>query len=376
MRTPLAWKNVTHNKLRAAASLAGVGFAILLIFMQLGFYDACFRSSTMVFDQFDFEVALVSPQYVHLRAAGAVPHRRLYQARSIPGVAHVAPFFIGNASWRTPQTGFRREILVVAVDPREACFRLPELTALAPLLQQEDTVLVDQKAQKSYGTVQTGDVIELENRNVNVVGTYDYGCGFISDASVMVSDRTLTRLVPGYNLGDVSIGLVKLEAGADREAAVRALVEKMPADVRVLRREELEEREQAYFVRTKPLGIMFSSGVVLAFAVGAVILYQVLASEVMSRLKEYATLKAVGYSNLFMNKVILQQATIYALLGFIPAAILSVALYALTRYSTNLPMVMTFQRIVFVLVLSIGMCGIAGWLASRKVARADPADLF
>jgi putative ABC transport system permease protein len=378
MRTPLAWKNVTHNKFRAAASLAGVGFAILLIFMQLGFYDACFRSSTMVFDQFDFDIALVSPDYVHLRAAGTIPRRRLYQAKGIADVHGVAPLYVSNANWRTPQTGFQREMLVLAIDPREAEFssRVPALIASAPALQQEDTVVVDRKAQKSYGTVQKGDTVELDNLKVDVVGTYDYGCGFVSDASVLISDRTLTRVVPNTNLNNVSIGFVKLEPGADREAVFRALQAKMPADVLVLRRSELETREQNYFVKKKPLGIMFSSGVVLAFAVGAVILYQVLASEVMSRLKEYATLKAIGYSNLFMNLVVLQQATIYALLGFVPAAFLSYGLYEMTRYSTNLPMTMTPERVFLVLGLSIAMCAVSGMLASRKVSRADPADLF
>jgi putative ABC transport system permease protein len=376
MRTPLAWKNVTHNKFRAAASLAGVSFAILLIFMQLGFYDACFRSSTMVFDQFDFDIALVSPHYVHLRAAGSIPRRRLEEAKGLAGVRGVAPLYISNANWRTPQTGFQREMLVLAVDPRAARFRLPALTDHVAALEKEDTVLVDRKAQKSYGSVHVGDKVELENRTVDVVGVYDYGCGFVSDASVMVSDGTLRHLIPSTNLGVVSIGFVKLAAGADRTAVINALRAKMPDDVQVLPREALEKSEQSYFVDKKPLGIMFSSGVILAFAVGAVILYQVLASEVMSRLKEYATLKAIGYSNMFMNIVVLEQATIYALLGFVPATILSLILYAMTRYSTNLPMVMTVERVLLVLGLSVVMCAVSGMLASRKVSRADPADLF
>ncbi len=378
MRTPLAWKNVAHNKVRAAASLAGVGFAIVLIFMQMGFYDACFRSSTMVFDQLEFDIALVSPQYVHLRAAGAVPRRRVYQARSVEGVGSVVPFYVGNALWRSPKTGFQREMLLLAFDPREPPFRLPELAKNAHLLKKDDTVIVDTKAQKAYiaDALRPGDSVELDNRSLEVVATYGYGCGFVSDASIVVSDCTLARVLPGYPLEDVTIGLVRVAPGADVAAVVRALRANLPGDVDVLLRAELEEHEQGYFVRDKPLGIMFSSGVLLAFAVGAVILYQVLASEIMNRLKEYATLKAMGYSNAFMNKVVLQQATIFALLGFIPALVLSLVLYKVTQVSTNLPMVMTRQRVLFVLLLSIAMCGVSGVLVSRKVSRADPADLF
>ena len=380
MKTPLAWKNITHNKLRTATSLAGVGFAILLIFMQLGFYDACFRSSTMVFDQLDFDVALVSPQYVHLRAAGSIPKRRLQQAKSVPGVESAVPFYVGNGIWRTPdQNKAQREMLILGVDPREPPFnpkQVPDLVLLAPLLQKDDTVIVDVKAQKGYGKAKVGDQTELENRKINIVGTYGYGSGFIADAGVIVSDRTLARLVPGYPLEDVSIGLVKFEPGADRTRVIEALKAKMAADTEVRERKDVEEREQHYFVSIKPLGIMFASGVALAFAVGAVILYQILASEIMNKLKEYATLKAMGYSNGYMNLVILQQASIYALLGFVPALLLSMGLYAMTRFAVNLPMVMTLQRVVFVLALSVVMCSVSGMLASRKVSRADPADLF
>jgi putative ABC transport system permease protein len=386
MKTPLAWKNITHNKLRTVTSLAGVGFAILLIFMQLGFYDACFRSSTMVFDQLEFDIALVSPQYVHLRAAGAIPKRRLQQAKSVPGVETALPFYVGNGIWRNPENQFQREMLILGVDPREPTFRLAELAKLAPLLMKDDTVLVDVKAQKGYGKVQAGSQTELENRRIDVAGTYGYGSGFVADAGVIVSDRTLARLLPGYPLENVSIGLVKLKPGADRAAVIAAIKEKVgadrddaekkEADTAVWEREQLEKHEQDYFVTKKPLGIMFSSGVLLAFVVGAVILYQILASEIMNKLKEYATLKAMGYSNGYMNLVILQQATIYALLGFVPALLLSMGLYATTRYMVNLPMVMTPQRVAFVLALSIAMCSVSGLLASRKVSRADPADLF
>jgi putative ABC transport system permease protein len=376
MKTPLAWKNITHNKLRTATSLLGVGFAILLIFMQMGFYDACFRSSTMVFDQLDFEIALVSPQYVHLRAAGAIPKVRLNQAKAVDGVQNAVPFYVGNGIWRNPQKHWQREMLILGVDPREPTFKFPELIALAPGLKRDDTVIVDVKAQKGYGKVEVGTQTELENRTIDVVGTYGYGSGFIADAGVIVSDRTLARLIPGYPLEDVNIGLVTLKPGVDRATVLKAIKAAMPADTAVWERSDLEKHEQDYFVKIKPLGIMFSSGVLLAFVVGAVILYQILASEIMNKLKEYATLKAMGYSNRYMNMVILQQATIYALLGFVPALLLSYVLYTMTKLAVNLPMVMTWQRIVFVLVLSVVMCSVSGMLASRKVARADPADLF
>jgi putative ABC transport system permease protein len=376
MRTPLAWNNVVHNKVRTAASLSGVTFAITLIFMQLGFYDVCFRSSTMIYDQLDFDVALASPQYVHLRAANVIPRRRLYQAKRVTGVASAIPLYVNNGIFRNPVARSQREIVVLGVDPADRPFSLPELRDNLPKLKKDDTAIMDVKTGKGYDLVAPGTMTEIENRQIEIVATYGHGSGFISDASIVVSDRTLSRLFNGYPLDQVNIGLVKLEPGADQDAVVHKLEEVLPSDVKVWRRPDLEAAEQKFFVRIRPLGIMFSSGVLLAFAVGAVILYQILASEIMNKIKEYATLKAMGYSNLFMNKVVLQQATIFALLGFVPATLMALVIYRVARVVTNLPMIMTWQRVIFVLVLSVAMCCLSGMLVSRKVARADPADLF
>jgi putative ABC transport system permease protein len=376
MRTPLAWNNVVYNKVRTAASLSGVTFAIVLIFMQLGFYDVCFRSSTLIYDQMDFDIALVSPQYVHLRAANAIPRRRLEQAKRVKGVEWVTPLYVGNGLFRNPDTRSQKEIVVLGVDPNAKLFKVPAVAENLSRLKKEDTAIMDAVTGKGYDPVRVGMTTELETRSVTVVGTYKYGSGFTTDASVIVSEHTLSRVFNGYPLDLVSVGMVKLAPGADRAEVVRALQGVLPPDVQVWGRPKLETSEQYFYVKLRPLGVMFSFGVLLAFAVGAVILYQILASEIMNKLKEYATLKAMGYSSLYMNKVVLQQAAIFALLGFVPATLMALVMYRVTSAATNLPMVMTWPRVILVLVLSVVMCSVSGLLVSRKVSRADPADLF
>jgi putative ABC transport system permease protein len=377
MRTPLAWHNVVHNKMRTAASLSGVTFAILLIFMQLGFYDVCFRSSTMIYDQLDFDVVLLSPNYVHMRCANVIPRRRLSQAKQVPGVASAVPLYVLNGLYRNPETRSQRDIVVLGVDPGDRQpFRIQGLMENLPLLTKDDTAIVDAKTSKGYDRPRAGMVTQLENRKIELVATYENGSGFISDASIVVSDRTLSRVFNGYSLDQVSIGLVKLAPGADRSSVVRELERTLPTDVQVRTRPELEATEQHFWVSVRPLGIMFSTGVLMALAVGAVILYQVLASEIMNKIKEYATLKAMGYSDYHMTRVVLEQSTILALAGFVPATLMALVVYQVSSAITNLPMVMTWQRLIFVLVLSVVMCSVSGVLVSRKVARADPVDLF
>jgi putative ABC transport system permease protein len=265
---------------------------------------------------------------------------------------------------------------MLGVDPDEPTFALPALVKEASRLHELDTVLMDVRAQKRYGPIHEGLVSELENRRVKVVGTYAYGSGFMADASVIVSDRTLFRLAHDASRENVSLGLVRVVPGTPVKAVMAALQQRLPADVKVWRRRDLEANEQKFFVQIKPIGLMFFSGVLLAFAVGAIILYQILSAEVTNHLKEFATLMAMGYKDRFLVRVVIEQATLFALLGFAPAVVLALFMYVVIGWVTQLPMVMTVGRFAGVLLLSVAMCAAAGLIASRKVARADPADLF
>jgi putative ABC transport system permease protein len=154
------------------------------------------------------------------------------------------------------------------------------------------------------------------------------------------------------------------------------LREHLPTDVKIWSRRDLEANEQRFFVNIKPIGLMFFCGVLLAFAVGGIILYQILSAEVTNHIKEFATLMAMGYKERFLVLVVVQQATFFALLGFVPALVLAFVMYLVIGWATQLPMVMTAARFAGVLALSVAMCAAAGLIASRKVGRADPADLF
>jgi putative ABC transport system permease protein len=376
IQSELAWANITHNLARTAAGVSGVAFAIVLLYMQLGFYDTSYRSSTMLYDQMNFEVVLRSPQFAHIRAAGTIPLARLYQAEAIPGVAAAMPLYVGNGTLQEPISHLRREVVVLAVDPRRHPFRLPELVADGPKLAEDDTAIMDRATRTDYDPVRVGQTLEIENRRLQIVGSYRYGTGFVGDASIFVSDQTFSKMFGGYPLSDVSLGLVRLAPGADVNTVIAKLKAALPDDVQVMPRRELEAGEQRLWVRIRPVGVMFSSGVVLALAVGAVIVYQILSSEITNRLKEYATLKAIGHEFSFIRQVVIRQAIMYAVMGGVPATFMAYGLYWGLQRATNLPMVMTTARLVLVVVLAAAMSIGAALLAIRRVARTDPADLF
>jgi putative ABC transport system permease protein len=381
-RTPLARLNLLHERTRTLVAVAGVAFAALLIFVQLGFLAAVRATATLVYDRLVFDVAVVSVEYQDMIRAGTFARERLVRVRALPGVAAVRPLTAGGFQWLNPadENRGRRGILALAVDPVDAPFDHPDLTPdLLARLRQPDTVLMDRRSRPEFGPQDEGTVAELWGLPVMIVGRFELGTGFGADGLVVTSEATYARAAGPPGSDSVGFGLVSLTDGstpADAGRLAECLNERLPADVMAIPRGELLERERDHWVQDTSLGKIFVMGVGLAFVVGVVFVYQVMASDIGSRLGEFATLKAIGYSDRYINGVVLRQALLLALAGYVPGLLVANGLYALTRSVARLPMTMSLGTAGLVLGLVVVMCAASGLLALRKVRAADPADLF
>ncbi|MGD0899243.1 MAG: ABC transporter permease DevC [Thermoguttaceae bacterium] len=398
MRTPLAWHNLVYNKVRTAIAAAGVTFAVVLVFMQLGFLGSIETTVTRFFDALDFDLLIRSPKYLHLSITRTFPRIRLYQAEEVPGVATVTPLEISLTRWRSPVpdpvTGEykKRGILAIGVRPEQPAFTTPEIREKASLLTDEEFVLIDRKARKEFGPqngrqfsdADIGVMPEVNGREVRIVGHFALGTGLTADGCILVNTTGFRRLVPPLPGDEVSFGLVRLQNGVDVAAAAdrlrrhldRVLPDGSLGDVEVLTRPQTIRYELNRWISQTSLGIIFQLGVVVSLMVGTVIVYQVLSSDVAAHMRQYATLKAMGYTNQFLSGVVLSQALGLALLGFLPGLVLSLGLYWLTSHLANLPIEMNGPRVVSVLGMTVVMCALSGLGALRKVWLADPAALF
>ena len=376
MKTPLAWRNLMHSKGRVLLAVAGIGFAIMLMFIQLGFYGSIVTGATLVFDHLDFDVVIVSSQYDYLPRSRSFPRERLYQARSLPGVERVAPFYVARNIWKNPESRARRSVLVMGFDPNEPVFLVPDIQQRIEQLRSRDTLLVDSQTRPSYGKREPGMTTQIGNRDLQILGEYRLGTAFVELGMVVMSDLNFVRSFPGGSINDVSIGLIRVTPGSDLKSVTSQLATALPADVKVYTRKEFSEHEQHHWVTKTSTGFIFGSGVIVAFVVGMVILYQTLSTQITKHLPEYATLKAMGYSPGYLSSVVLQQSGLMAVFGFIPGCLVATGLYHYVRKATFLPIEMTATRVVVVLILALLMSGVSGWLSMRKVTMADPAELF
>jgi putative ABC transport system permease protein len=177
----------------------------------------------------------------------------------------------------------------------------------------------------------------------------------------------------------VSLGFIRVTKGIHKREVERIrdeLASRLPQDVEVLTRQDVLKCERDRWVRQTSFGLIFQLGVLVALVVGVAVVYQVLASDVASLLPEYATLKAMGYSNRYLGRVVLTQAMALAILGFIPGLVISCMLYKLTAWLANIPIHLTLTNFTIVLAMSMVMCTVSGIGVVRKVFQAEPADLF
>ncbi len=384
MNTPLAWLNLLHNKVRTLVVVAGVAFAIILIFMQLGFRGSIETTATLIYDALDFDLVVRSKEYLHISDAATIRQTRMVQAQSITGVKRVRPFYIGLNEWRHPRLGHGRGILAIGIDPHDPVLTLPEIRRKAHLLTHPDAVLIDRQSRADFGPANgrrfgdddIGVITEVGFQRVEVTGHFALGTGLAADGAILLSEQGFKRLFPQRAAGEVSLALITLQSGADADQVADRLRKALPADVEVLTRAEVIDFELKRWLDETSIGVIFQVGVVVAMIVGMAIVYQVLSSDIADHFAEYATLKAMGYRSGFLARVVLQQAISLAVLGFIPALAASWLLYRLTSQVANMPVEMNGRRIVIVFFLSIAMCCLSGLIALRKVNRAEPADLF
>jgi len=381
-KIPLSWLQLTREKPRLLVAMAGIAFADILMFMQLGFQAALFDSATQMHQNLRGDLMLMNPQARNLTYMDTFPRRRLYQVMSLTGVESADAVYLNFVDWKHPQTHRKSSILALGFDPEKSVLNLPEVNHNLETLKLPDTVLFDQASRGDYNTtiaqINQGKTVttEIGDRKIDMVGLFKVGASFATDGNLIISDLNFLRIFPRRKAESVSLGLITLKPGTDPRTMAAALQAKLPDDVKILTKQEFIDFEKVYWQRNTPIGFIFSLGAMMGFIVGVIIVYQILYTDVADHIAEYATLKAMGYKNLYLLVVVFQEALILSVLGYIPGISLSVGLYALTRNATNLPLFMGSLRAIQVLVLTIVMCAISGAIAIRKLQSADPADIF
>jgi putative ABC transport system permease protein len=387
MRTPLALLNLIHDRKKFLTSLAGVAFAVLLMFLFNGFKNALYDSQTQLLKQFNGEIVILNRLKENMFVPRSFARRRLYQAQSFEGVEDAYAVYTSEARWKNPDTKQTWPVRVIAYNPADPVLPSADILSHQRELKLPNTALIDTRAREGIGPRESGIISELAEREIRIVGTFSLGTDFAAgNGNLIMSDQNFLRYFAfrgpeeaERSFATVDVGLLKVAPGTDVDRLVQTLSDNLPKDIVVMPKDGPEGfvmRERKYWEENTNIGFVFSLLTAMGFVVGIILVYQILYTDVADHWSEYATLKAMGYDNLFLFGVVIQEAIILSVLGFIPGFLVSMVFYNLAAGVTGLLFQMTVERVINLYIMTFIMCLVSGAIAVRKVQATDPAEVF
>lgn len=379
---PIAWLQLTHSKAKFMVAVTGVVVAVLLMWMQLGFLDALYRSATSVARHLHGDLVLLSPNTKTFMQLEPFAKRHVARALGHTGVDGVYALYVGMAMWKNPWNGEKRRLFVFGMEPDYAVFEAPGLSDTLNTTLAPDVGIFDVASRPEFGPVgaafRRGEPVsaEINGRQIRIAGLTTIGAGFQADGNFVTSTANYLRIMNEPRSGTIHVGVLKLKPGVDHREVQRDLAEMYGSEMTVLTTNELVSREYAFLTKTAPIGFVFTLGTIVGCIIGFAIVYQVLYTDISNHLPQFATLKAMGYTDRYLSKVVVQEALILAATGFVPGSVLAMCLFAVAKAATMLPMFVTWDRAIEVFVLSFAMCTVSGLLAMRRLQAADPAEIF
>ena len=304
------------------------------------------------------------------------PRAQLADAAKVQGVASATPVYFGSAKWQDPNGGVKPDVFVIGIDPKGRLFSVADIGRQTATLDRADTILVDNTSRSLLGSLTAGRAVDLNGHRVTIGGDYLLGTGFLGLGVMLANEANFFRIFPMQRPEAVNLGLITVNPGSDPAQVAAELRRTLASDLRVFTRDELASHEEAYWTTRTSVGLIFGSGLIVSFIVGIMVLYQTLATQISKHLPEFATLKAVGYTDGFLTLVVLIKSFIVVIVAFIPALAAALALYSVFREQTLLPIGLNAIRLFGVLGITMIMAAISSFLSVAALRRADPADVF
>ncbi|MFZ9265859.1 MAG: ABC transporter permease DevC [Vulcanococcus sp.] len=382
---PLAWLQLKRQPVRYLVAVTGIGFAALLMYMQLGFQSGLLSSATTFYEALDTDLVLISPGTLNSGNFQQFPQSQLYNALGVEGVATTIPLYVANVNVQKLGGVKPTSLRVIGYDPDQRVLNLPPVLEQSQLLKTPNYVLFDALGNRNCGPIAAAVtsngsqelILSDFSKTFRAVGLFKLGSTFAADSNLISSDSTAIQLAyRQINTGEISMGLIRLAGNADLTRIQLKLKQMYGSELQVLTKEELIEQERNYWNTASSFGVIFGFGTIMGLLVGGVVVYQVLYTDVSDHLKEYATLKAMGFANNFILILVVQEAFLLGVSAFIPATLISAGMYAFLTSASGIRIEMTSGKTALVGILTLSVCAISSAIAIRRLKDADPASVF
>ncbi len=381
----LAWRNLLYSRQRFIVAIFTVSFSVILMLTQIGFRNGMLESNIAFLNQLDADLIVVNIQRRITTLERTFKKNRLYLVRELPEVISAEPLYLTLGTWKNIETKIERVIRVFAFNPEHSAFLLPAITAKLSALKQADSVLADLRSRPVYGPMTSGTVTELSGYQISVVGNFYLGADFIADGNLIMSDLNFLTIFSsrpsGFagdfrtSLDNVDLGLIKVKPQTNLESLMLSLKAHLPQDIKVFTKQSYINREIDFYSKAT-LGFIFTLGAIIGFVIGTLVVYNIIVSDIKHNMIQYGTLRAIGHSSNYLLTIILLQATLIAILGFIPGLSISLLLCYFLSEMTGLLIPVQQPVIIVIFVSTMVMCLLAGTVASQRLKLIDPADIY
>jgi len=371
----IAWRNLVHDRVRLAVTLIGIAFSTILMGLQLGMLLNFMHTTSTIVDHAGADLWVAAHGVRSADLATPLEERRRFQSLSIDGVGVAEPYLLQFAFWKKAD-GVRETVIVVGVDPHAemgAPWSMLPGRSVHDALSTPDGVIIDRRYASKLGVDSLDQLVEINDHRARVTGFTDGIRTFTQSPYVFTSLRH-ARLLANRSDTDITYVLIRLAQGHPADTVMQALSARM-LDVDVLSSREFSNKSRSYWLFTTGAGTTMISSSILALLVGVVIVAQTLYASTMDRLPEYATIRAMGGTRSYLYKIVIKQAVVGGLLGYLIGIVIVLALTYLARNSSSPP------EVPWWLALGIGgitvlMCITASLVSMNKVTSIDPVKVF
>ncbi|HVZ04172.1 ABC transporter permease [Hyphomicrobium sp.] len=369
----LAYRNLFHDRMSFFVTIVGIVFSVVLVAVQSGIYLGSQNKISAIIDAAPADLWVVPLGTKSYDDPSFLSGRERHMVLSTPGVENSEDMVVSFASWRKPQGGKNTVLLIGTAGDSSKALPWNIIKGSRSALEAPDTVAIDQSYFPDLGVNGLGQHAEINGASVELVAITKRIRSFTTLPFVFASIEEARRL-SGAEQDQASYQRVTIAPGADIERVRAAIAKRLP-DTEVLTQNEFRKRSQNYWLFQTGAGAALIAGALLGLIVGIVIVAQTLYSSTKDHINEFATLRALGAGASYIVKVILMQAVLSGLIGYILG--MGLALLAIRgAQDTKLTVIMTPALAGGLFAVTVGMCVFAAISAIIKVVRIDPAVVF
>jgi putative ABC transport system permease protein len=371
----LGLRNLLHDKVRLTVTITGIVFAVVLIVVQFGLFVGFTSTTANNINHAGADLWITYPGVRNFDQGHPLADRKRYQALAVPGVSQAEKYIMGFTQWKRPD-GSQESVEIIGFELNSGMGGpWNVIQGSVADLELPDSVIIDEAYRNKLGVDRIGDTVEVNDHRARVVGFTRDIRSFTTSPFVYTSYRNAQRYMDRViNADQTMYVLVKASPGAnlpELKQALRATLD----NVDVHERTEFARMTQFYWMFTTGAGTGLLIAAVMGLVVGVVVVAQTIYATTMDHLKEYGTLKAMGAANRQVYRVIIEQAAISAVIGYVLGMLISIVV---VRYTSGGGAVITLDASMAagMFVVTVLMCVSAALISISKVTRLDPAMVF